>query len=303
MFPENLGLLLKRVSISVSFSLVLLAMLLLVSTAVLVGLHQFRVQMLRNEAQTVANQVVAFRSWVAQAGMVWVNQLAVGFHDYLAVRSGEDGQLWYGKNPALATRELSEIVKTMTKRTSFRVVSDEVRQIANTPDPFESRAISEIKSNPENAFFEGFENGEYRYAEPVFVTKACLKCHGDPRDAPKEVIEKYGAEKAFGYQAGEVRGIISVRLPDLTWWEILPSLANSATLALFAAAILLGYLYLRLDIIRPLRGLIQSAEAPSEGPHDAGWQSLDPTSPRNELTRLDQAIRRLREPGTRRQAG
>ncbi len=285
---------LNHSSIHIKFTLIFLITVLLVGSALLAGLYQLRVEVLRNEARAVANQVVSFRSWVAQSGMVWVKDLAPGFHDYLAEREDGEGGAWYGKNPALATRELSDIVAKTAERATFRVTSDEYRHSNNAPDGFESVALDTLKQDLRSGYFEGFEDGEYRYTQPILVKKACLKCHGDPADAPKEVIEKYGADKAFGYKVGDVRGIISVRLPDITFAEVLPALGNPITIGLLLAAFLVSYLYVERGVIRRIRNLTQQAEAIAEGDMDAELEYTDAENSKNEIDHLYNAVDLLR---------
>jgi len=36
------------------------------------------------------------------------------------------------------------------------------------------------------------------------LKKACLRCHGDPNDAPKSLVEKYGNVNGFGMKVGDI---------------------------------------------------------------------------------------------------
>lgn len=285
---------LSKASIQLKFGLVFLSTVVLVTAALGAGLYQLRTEVLRNEAQAVANQVVSFRTWVAKAGMVWVDKLSDDFHDFLASRKGGDGGTFYGKNPALATRELSGIVDASAKRATFRVTSDEYRNPANRPDLFEAAAIDHFKSDRESAYFEDIVGDKYRYAQPIFVEKACLKCHGDKEDAPPEVIEKYGSDKAFGYQLGDVRGIISVQLPNITLASILTSLANPITLGLLLVAFVVSYLYVARGVIRRLRNLTKGAVAIAEGDLDLKLDYVEAENNRNEIDQVYNAVNLLR---------
>ena len=97
---------------------------------------------MRNEAMAVAEQVVAFRAWVAGAGVVWVDHLVPEFPDFLSkkVVTGPDASVleFFAKNPALATRELS----ALANKTATRVTSGEYRNPANVPDGFEQTTVS-----------------------------------------------------------------------------------------------------------------------------------------------------------------
>ncbi len=124
---------LSRSSIQLNYSLMFIVTLALVFGALFIGIHQLKTRQLRNEAMAVAEQVVAFRAWIANTGVVWVDHLAPEFKDFLGKRTSGTTEAFYSKNPALATRELSEIVSQTATRATFRVTSDEYRNPANAP--------------------------------------------------------------------------------------------------------------------------------------------------------------------------
>jgi signal transduction histidine kinase/ActR/RegA family two-component response regulator len=45
------------------------------------------------------------------------------------------------------------------------------------------------------------------------VEQSCLRCHGDPRDAPGPLLARYGHTAGFGYRPGEVIGLDMVAIP------------------------------------------------------------------------------------------
>lgn len=47
-------------------------------------------------------------------------------------------------------------------------------------------------------------------ARPIYFTKDCMWCHGDPKDAPQVMINRYGDERGFYRYEGELAGIESV---------------------------------------------------------------------------------------------
>lgn len=263
---------LSKLSIQVKYSLVFLITLVLIVGGLLIGIYNLKQRQLRNEAMAVAEQVVAFRAWVAGTGVVWVDHLAPEFRDFLGKQTGVGANSstleFYSKNPALATRELSELANKTATRATFRVTSDEYRNPANAPDGFESASIQFFKSDKDRKYNDALEGGFYRYSQPIFVQQSCLKCHGDPKDAPPEVIEKYGDQKAFGYKVGDVRGIISVKLPDVTVADVMQTLLNPYTLGLIALAFLLNFFYAQRAIIARLKNLAKTTERLANGELD-----------------------------------
>lgn len=108
-----------------------------------------------------------------------------------------------------------------TSRDFFKKSGIEIKQTTlryrnpdNAPDKFESKALK-MFLNPSYPEGKGYgevvsKEGEpyYRYVLPIYVEKACLKCHGesdgkaDPTGHMKE-----------GYKVGEARWAVSVSMP------------------------------------------------------------------------------------------
>lgn len=59
------------------------------------------------------------------------------------------------------------------------------------------------------------KKGKYLYfAKPTNPMKeSCLECHGDPKNAPKPLIKKYGDIQGFNGKKGEIRAFIKILLP------------------------------------------------------------------------------------------
>jgi len=118
-----------------------------------------------------------------------------------------------------------------------------------------------------------------------------LRCHGDPKDAPKAVIEKYGDKRAFGYKVGDVRGIIGVSIPDISIKDVIASFVNPITIALVVGAFLLGFLYTHWSVIRRLRKLTEKTHSIAKGnlsePMEADADSSD------EITQVTHAVNML----------
>lgn len=232
------------------------------------GYSMYKLQ-LKREATFVADEVVAFRKWITNTGVVWVDKFHPDFPDFLfkkEFKSGDKIEAFYAKNPALATRELSQIYAKMSEGVFFRVTSDDFRNPANKPDDFELSAINLFKKDKNLKNVEKFEGGFYRFVKPLVTEKGCLKCHGNPEDAPKEVIEKYGY-KAFGYKEGDIRGIITVNIPQL---GIIPTLRSFGFVAYISALALLliitfNFIWFRKRIIRPIDTIESVIKDISEG--------------------------------------
>jgi hypothetical protein len=103
---------------------------------------------------------------------------------------------------------------------TLRQVARKYRNPDNKPDEYEERALAQMEEDPgawkDRDWFEKVIDGEsatMRYMRPLFVTEACLTCHGDASTVPAFVRETYPDDRATGYQLGDLRGAISVSWP------------------------------------------------------------------------------------------
>lgn len=258
-----------------------------------------RTALMRNTARAVAEQVIAFRHWIAGTGVVWVNALQPSAPDYLG-QANCGGQMFYSKNPALATRELSQIVAATGLNATFRVTSDNYRNPKNSPDAFEAAAIHSFKVDlvkPEkerSAFFESFVGPTYRYSLPIVVAKPCLRCHGSAQEAPQEVLDKYGAARGFGYREGDIRGVITVDLPTLSLFALSPETMAAALGMIGLAFAAAFYLFKRLILDR-VTAMTRLTEKMVHGDLDADISREYRNASKDEIDKLYHALDLMRK--------
>lgn len=89
---------------------------------------------------------------------------------------------------------------------SFKQATIDPLYPPNKADKNELEIIAEFSKNQELKIKEGIleRNGEnyFYFARPIKVGKGCLRCHGDPADAPKDQIEIYGTQNGYHWQEG-----------------------------------------------------------------------------------------------------
>lgn len=87
----------------------------------------------------------------------------------------------------------------------------------NLADEFEEEMFDWFEANSDRLFWQGVvkKNGESFFISmiPDYFTDSCIRCHGKAEDAPKSLVERYGAEGGFRFQAGDLAGIDSVAIP------------------------------------------------------------------------------------------
>ncbi|GAB6127013.1 DUF3365 domain-containing protein [Humidesulfovibrio idahonensis] len=99
---------------------------------------------------------------------------------------------------------------------TYRRVGVGARNPDYEADERERAYIERFEADPGLTRLEEF--AEFK-GERYFVTvrsqrfdEGCLHCHGDPAEAPRELIERYGATRGFGRKVGDLAGIDLVRL-------------------------------------------------------------------------------------------
>ncbi len=114
--------------------------------------------------------------------------------------------------PVKTSNEISAtFAQSLNAKVILRTVSDNPRNPVNIANKEELEIIRAFeKSGTKEYIFKDSINHIYKYYEPLYITKACLTCHGKVEDAPKIIQENY--TEAFGYKLGELRGIISLEI-------------------------------------------------------------------------------------------
>jgi diguanylate cyclase (GGDEF)-like protein/PAS domain S-box-containing protein len=94
---------------------------------------------------------------------------------------------------------------------SVQTVSQRARNQKNNADKNELKAIDFFNKNREQKEYFNSEEDYFQYATPLFIQAKCLACHGAKESAPKFISQKY--HTAYDYKVGELRGIISIKVP------------------------------------------------------------------------------------------
>lgn len=99
----------------------------------------------------------------------------------------------------------------------FKLASDNPRNPINQADADETALLNRINSGKLEDYKQVAQrpDGKWLYlAVPVQANSAgCIKCHGDPSDAPRELLQQYGDKAGFYEQVERYRAFISIRVP------------------------------------------------------------------------------------------
>ena len=180
------------------------------------------------QGQAFFQEVVLTRQWAAQHNGVYVRMdPGVTVNPYLLQVPGlkvvirdQEEQQYTLKNPALITREISELAN-QKGLFRFHITSLKPLNPNNAADSFEQAALNKFSSNvKEFTTFETKDNEVfYRYMAPLVTEKSCLTCHSHQ-----------------GYKEGDIRGGISVTISAT---EIADKIRESRLFLLISAILII----------------------------------------------------------------
>ncbi|RLA82450.1 MAG: hypothetical protein DRG78_07180 [Epsilonproteobacteria bacterium] len=119
--------------------------------------------------------------------------------------------------PAYSARPIANIFSNSNDYgIKIKLASDRPRNPNNLADKQEQEAINYFNKNRnKKEYFKLIEEESnapyYQYGYVLNVKRDCLVCHSKPQNAPKFIAEKY--KTAYGYKLGDLRGIISIKVP------------------------------------------------------------------------------------------
>ncbi len=287
----------RNFSLLVRFPVLFVLILSLICGAYYLVLRKVYYTELQRQARTVADNVDAFGRWVSQYGRVWTKDNPESSHLSQIILAAANPTApaisFYSKNPALAQREYSEVVAKSPARAKFRMTSDNWMSPLNKPDPFETTAISAIKSRSLEEYSEVRE-GMFRYARKIVHAESCIACHGSPSAAPEDVTSRYGTERGYGFKAGDVAGVISVTLPMDSLLQRSLALLGPIEIGLILGAFIILYVFVHFDVVQPIKRLTLAAKNISLGkPVDLDVSRI-PQKSGSEIVQLMLSIGRLR---------
>lgn len=207
-----------------------------------------------NQARVLARQVILTRQWISDCGGVMVPRNSEGAKDF---NYFFDDQLQTSRGilnrftPAMVTKKLSQY-SLRENLYHFRLASINPMNPDNAPDAFEKMALLRFihKDSKEIYYFDDDgENQLFRYTVPLYVDKACIRCHTNFSD-------------------GTVGGCLSIFLPSEQMESSLKAsqhrLAYSGAV-LILLTILTLFFMLRHVVLKPVNQLRFMADEIKEG--------------------------------------
>lgn len=213
---------------------------------------QARLEMLE-QSRVLAAQVLALRKVTAE------NQHKI---NYDSKGNFEFKHL----NPAALTQQVSGVFNAGTQY-KIRQVSPRPRLPANEPDDYEKEKLLLFTKNNElkESWGEDFVNGDryFRYMIPLYVTPACLPCHGEPKGETD--ISGHPRE---GYKVGDLAGALSISIPmKIKEAGLKKSMSQNIFLTMLAIIFTAGVIIFHTNrfVARPIAGLTRFSQELGRG--------------------------------------
>jgi len=120
------------------------------------------------------------------------------------------------------TRNLQAFANEIRKENNdsnyyYKLASNNPRNLINQANAMERKLLQEFNreqiKHSEKIITENSKQFLY-YGVPIGKNKAsCMRCHGDPKDAPTEMLKLYGDKHGFYEKLGDIRAMISLKMP------------------------------------------------------------------------------------------
>jgi signal transduction histidine kinase len=186
------------------------------------------------------------------------------------------GKNYKGFYCVIAAKAVSSL---FTEKTDYVIhyTNQKTRKPSDAPDAFESEALRKISNDDTLGEYYGTSTDEegkpvFRYMKPLYITKSCLECHGDP----KGELDSFGFPKE-GLQVGDLAGAASIVMPIDSY---LANIQRNIILqtGFFTLAILLSmvciFFVLSRWVTKPLGKLEAAVEQVEDGDFDIELDSI-----------------------------
>ena len=167
-----------------------------------------------------------------------------------------------------AIREIEKYFKSITpSRYSFKDAAINARSSENEADEYERAFLEKLAIDKK---LESESTVRNIGGEPYLVVlrkgevmeAPCLKCHSNPKDAPKGLTDYYGSERSFNRKAGDAVSAVSLRIPLAEAYaeaNIFSLKLSAILLAVLACLFAIQYWLYRRYLLQPLNVMREKA--------------------------------------------
>jgi signal transduction histidine kinase len=169
-------------------------------------------------------------------------------------RVGKDEFVIEAMSTSFISRSIFDKVHKQFPDYVIKFSSDNPRNPANLAGPKEMEVLQYFRDNPQESRWIGnlAMNGREYFAHlsAMRIEQSCLRCHGNPGDSPKSLLQRYGATGGFHHKVGDVAGMDVIAIPMDNFNAALRAdatkniLATAVCLIFLLAAILVAFQYM-----------------------------------------------------------
>jgi len=137
----------------------------------------------------------------------------------------------------------------------YKIASDNPRNIVNKANKFELELLEKFNKGELKHFSKKIEkNGEeyIYYALPFLPNQqSCMRCHSNPKFAPKDLLKRYGDKAGFYEKVGHIRAFFSITLSLKDDYQFIKEICFIFNISLFliflVSFIIIYYVVKKLD--------------------------------------------------------
>lgn len=205
---------LKKLSLGFKFSLIVGTILLLFCSCLSLILYYY----LKNQAVKEAEEkTLIIMTQVKAVGDYVRETLRPTIFNTLARFDAKDKFIVEAMSTTHVSLKVMERFNKDLEGYIYRRVSENPMNPKNRADFFHIDMISYFRLNRDQTAWNGMVeiDGKKYLARlrPIIMETGCLQCHGNPSDAPKQLLKIYGTKGGFGWTVGDVVGVDSVMAP------------------------------------------------------------------------------------------
>jgi two-component system, sensor histidine kinase len=140
-------------------------------------------------------------------------------------------------------REIFERVRREFPDYIIKFSSDNPRNPANQAGHAEREMIEYFRNHPALTEWSGKLEVDghdcYAHVRPMRLDPSCMQCHGLPEDAPRSLLDRYGATAGFQREPGDVAGmdVVAIQLDRLNATLKADALSSLATTGIWLVAL------------------------------------------------------------------
>lgn len=127
---------------------------------------------------------------------------------------GQDQFILQAMSSSYISRIVMERFNASIDDFTYRRVAVNARNPKYEANAKEVEMVNYFAENPAVDEWQGIveKNGQRNFVryKPVYWEASCAHCHGEPEDAPLEIINQYGDERGFYRETGQVYGVVSI---------------------------------------------------------------------------------------------